>query len=187
MTETPAVFDLFFRHNPFQGGYADLRRAGAPPSPTWKSSASTDDELAYLKGLGIFRPSFLDFLRDFRFRGTVTAPAEGTVVFANEPLLTVEGSLAEAQFVETALLNIINFQTLVATKAARINQAAAGGDRDRIRSAPRPGAGRRALGRPGPPTWGGCGAPATSWRERPSASRSRGPMPTAGSWPFPTN
>lgn len=126
MTEAPAVFDLFYRHNPFQGGYAIF--AGLEPALTYLEGLRfEDDELAYLRGLGIFRPSFLDYLRDFRFRGTVTAPAEGTVVFANEPLLTVEGSLAEAQFVETALLNIINFQTLVATKAARINQAAAGG------------------------------------------------------------
>src|SRR6185369_10184268 len=66
--------------------------------------------------------------RQFRFRGTVTAPAEGSVVFANEPLLTVEGTLAEAQFVETALLNIINFQTLTATKAARVCHAAAGAE-----------------------------------------------------------
>ncbi len=126
MTETPAVFDLFFRHNPFQGGYAIF--AGLDTALDYLEGLRfKDDELAYLRGLGIFRPHFLDFLRDFRFRGTVTAPPEGTAVFANEPLLTVEGNLAEAQFVETALLNIINFQTLVATKAARINQAAAGG------------------------------------------------------------
>lgn len=126
MVETPAVFDLFFRHNPFNGGYAVF--AGLDTALAYLEGLRfTEDELAYLKSLAIFRPRFLDFLREFRFRGTVTAPAEGTAVFANEPLLTVEGNLAEAQFVETALLNIINFQTLVATKAARINHAAAGG------------------------------------------------------------
>lgn len=126
MAGQPAAFDLFFRHNPFQGGYAVF--AGLETALTYLERLRfTDDELAYLKGLGIFRPSFLEYLRDFRFRGKVTAPPEGTVVFASEPLLTIEGDLAEAQFVETALLNIINFQTLVATKAARINHAAAGG------------------------------------------------------------
>jgi nicotinate phosphoribosyltransferase len=126
MTDTPAVFDLFYRTNPFQGGYALF--AGLEPALDYLEGLRfTGEDLDYLKGLGIFRPRFLDYLREFRFRGTVTAPAEGTVVFANEPLLTVEGCLAEAQFVETALLNIVNFQTLAATKAARINHAAAGG------------------------------------------------------------
>ncbi|MGD0843654.1 MAG: nicotinate phosphoribosyltransferase [Geobacteraceae bacterium] len=126
MSETPAVFDLFFRHNPYGGGYAVF--AGLETALSYLEKLHfTDDELRYLKGLGIFKPRYFDFLRDFRFRGKVTAPQEGTAVFANEPLLTVEGSLAEAQFVETALLNIINFQTLVATKAARINHAAASG------------------------------------------------------------
>ena len=126
MSEMPAVFDLFFRQNPFQGGYAVF--AGLDPALDYLEGLRfADNDLAYLKSLGIFRPRFLDYLRDFRFRGTVTAPPEGTAVFGGEPLLTVEGSLAEAQFAETALLNIINFQTLVATKAARINQAAAGG------------------------------------------------------------
>jgi nicotinate phosphoribosyltransferase len=126
MAETPAVFDLFFRHNPFHGGYAVFAGLDTALGYLEELRFSTD-ELAYLKALNLFRPRFLDFLRDFRFTGTVTAAPEGTVVFANEPLLTVEGTLAEAQFVETALLNIINFQTLVATKAARINHAAAGG------------------------------------------------------------
>ncbi|HEY6007207.1 MAG TPA: nicotinate phosphoribosyltransferase [Geobacteraceae bacterium] len=126
MTETPAVFDLFFRKNPFQGGYAVF--AGLDPALTYLEGLRfSESDLAYLAGLGLFRPAFLEFLRGFRFRGRVTAPPEGTVVFANEPLITVEGSLAEAQFVETALLNIINFQTLVATKAARVTCAAAGG------------------------------------------------------------
>jgi len=126
MQDTPAVFDLFYRTNPFQGGYAVF--AGLDPALDYLENLKfSDDELAYLKSLGIFSHRFIEFLRGFRFRGSVTAPAEGTVVFAGEPLLTVEGTLAEAQFVETALLNIINFQTLIATKAARIVHAAAGG------------------------------------------------------------
>jgi nicotinate phosphoribosyltransferase len=88
----------------------------------------SEDELGYLKGLGLFKPRFIDFMRGFRFRGRVLAPPEGTLVFANEPLLTVEGTLMEAQFVETMLLNIINFQTLTATKAARICHAADGAE-----------------------------------------------------------
>jgi nicotinate phosphoribosyltransferase len=125
MAEKPAAFDLFFRNNPFAGGYAIF--AGLEPALAYLEELRfLPDELAYLRSLGLFKPRFFDFLHDFRFHGTITAPAEGTVVFANEPLLTVEGTLAEAQFVETALLNIINFQTLIASKAARIVHAAAG-------------------------------------------------------------
>jgi len=127
MTEKTAVFDLYFRSNPFDGGYAVF--AGLEPALEFlEGFRFSAEELEYLSGLGLFKPRFIDFLRGFRFRGTVTAPAEGTVVFANEPLLTVEGTLAEAQFVETALLTIINFQTLVATKAARICHAADGAE-----------------------------------------------------------
>jgi nicotinate phosphoribosyltransferase len=126
MSEQPAVFDLFYRHNPFQGSYAVF--AGLEPALHYLQDLRfADADLAYLQSLGIFKPAFLGFLKDFRFRGKITAPPEGTVVFANEPLLTVEGNLAEAQFVETALLNIVNFQTLVATKAARLTQAAGAG------------------------------------------------------------
>lgn len=125
MAEKQAVFDLFFRTNPFEGGYAIF--AGLEPALDYLEGLRfLPEELEYLQRLGIFKPRFIEFLREFRFRCTVTAPPEGTAVFANEPLLTVEGALAEAQFVETALLNIINFQTLVATKAARITHAAAG-------------------------------------------------------------
>lgn len=119
MQEIPATFDLFFRHNPFQGGYAIF--AGLDTALNYlENLAFTDDELSYLRNTNLFKPRFIDFLKTFRFRGTVTAVPEGTVVFEREPLVTVEGGLAEAQFVETALLNILNFQTLVATKAARI-------------------------------------------------------------------
>ena len=126
MTEQRAVFDLFFRTNPFEGGYAVFAGLG-PALEYLETLRFTAEELEYLQTLGLFKPRFIEFLRDFRFRGTVTAPPEGTVIFAEEPLLTVEGSLAEAQFVETALLTIINYQTLVATKAARMVQAAGGG------------------------------------------------------------
>ncbi|MBI2354215.1 MAG: nicotinate phosphoribosyltransferase [Deltaproteobacteria bacterium] len=127
MAEKPAVFDLFFRNNPFEGGYAVF--AGLEPALEYlEGLCFAPEDLDYLRGLGLFRPRFIEFLRAFRFRGRVTAPPEGTVVFANEPLLTVEGSLAEAQFVETALLTTINFQTLVATKAARVRHAADGAE-----------------------------------------------------------
>jgi len=125
--EDKAVFDLYFRTNPFEGGYAVF--AGLEPALNFLEELRfTDKELQYLAGLKLFKPRFIDFLRGFKFRGRVTAPPEGSVIFANEPLLTVEGSLAETQFVETALLNIINFQTLVATKAARICHSAAGSE-----------------------------------------------------------
>jgi len=127
MTETSAVFDLFFRNNPFEGGYAVF--AGLEPALDFLEQARvSEEELAFLAGLNLFKPHFIDYLRGFRFRGRVTAPPEGSLVFANEPLLTVAGTLAEAQFVETALLTIINFQTLVATKAARICRAADGAE-----------------------------------------------------------
>jgi len=127
MHERPAVFDLFFRQNPFKGGYAVF--AGLEPALCYlEQLAFSGEDLGYLDGLKLFSPSFLSYLEGFRFKGSITAPAEGSAVFAREPLLTVEGGLAEAQFVETALLNIINFQTLVATKGARISRAAGGAE-----------------------------------------------------------
>lgn len=126
MHEEPAVFDLFFREPPFRGSYAVF--AGLEPALQYLTELRfTAADLAYLESLGIFKPAFLTYLKSFRFRGKVTAPPEGTVVFPQEPLLTVEGRLAEAQYVETALLNLINFQTLVATKAARLTVAAGEG------------------------------------------------------------
>jgi nicotinate phosphoribosyltransferase len=125
--ETSAVFDLYFRSNPFEGGYAVF--AGLEPALELVENISfSSEDLEYLAGLRLFKPRFIEFLRGFTFRGRVTAPPEGTVVFANEPIVTVAGTLAEAQLVETALLTIINFQTLVATKAARICHAADGAE-----------------------------------------------------------
>ncbi len=123
----PAVFDLYFREAPYRGSYAVF--AGLQPALDYLAALKfSAAELAYLQGLGLFDREFLVFLADFRFRGRVTAPREGEVVFPGEPLLTVEGTLAEAQLVETALLNIVNFQTLVATKAARVTVAAGDGE-----------------------------------------------------------
>jgi len=127
MHEQRAAFELYFRDAPYRGGYAVF--AGLAPALDYLAGlAFTDEDLRYLHSLGLFDKGFLDFLKGFRFRGKVTAPREGEVVFPGEPLLTVEGSLAEAQFVETVLLNIINFQTLVATKAARLTLAAGDGE-----------------------------------------------------------
>ncbi|MEA5115684.1 MAG: nicotinate phosphoribosyltransferase [Geobacteraceae bacterium] len=127
MHETPAVFDLFFRKPPFLGGYAVF--AGLEPALNYLSSLRfAADDLSYLKRLRLFKPDFLDYLEGFRFSGSVTSMAEGTVAFPLAPLLTVEAPMAEAQLVETALLNIINFQTLVATKAARIVTMAGSGE-----------------------------------------------------------
>jgi len=118
-----AVFDLYFRKLPFEGGFAVW--AGLEPAlDLLEHLRFTGDDLAYLDSLGLFQPDFLEALRGWRFRGRVTAFREGRVVFPHEPLLTVTAPLWEAQLVETALLNTLNFQTLVATKAARCVLAA---------------------------------------------------------------
>lgn len=123
MHEKTAVFDLFFRKPPFQGGYAVF--AGLETALDYLSGLRfAAEDIDYLRSLKLFKPAFLEYLKTFRFRGKVTSMPEGTVVFAREPLITVEGPMAEAQLVETALLNIINFQTLVATKASRLVLAA---------------------------------------------------------------
>ena len=125
--ETPAAFDLYFRECPFEGAYAVA--AGLEPAlQALETLRFVEEDLDYLESLGRFRGAFIAYLSAFRFRGKVTAVPEGTPVFPNEPLLTVEGGLAEAQFVETLLLNTINFQTLVATKAARVVRAAGNGN-----------------------------------------------------------
>lgn len=124
--EQQAVFDLFFRKVPHDGGFCVA--AGLEPAIRYiEGLRFNEDELAWLRGLGLFHEAFIDYLRDFRFRGDVDAVPEGTLVFPNEPLLRVKAPLPEAQLIETALLNLVNFQTLIATKAARICLAAEGG------------------------------------------------------------
>lgn len=126
-----AVFYLLFRENPFRGGFTIA--CGLETAVEYLRRLRFDEaDLAYLAevrgadGERIFEPAFLDFLGQVRFPCDVDAVPEGTVVFPQEPLVRVAGPLVEAQVVETALLNIINFQTLIATKAARIVMAARG-------------------------------------------------------------
>jgi len=120
-----AVFDLFVRHLPEQRNY--LIAAGLQPALDYITSlAFTPDELDYLDSLGRFRTQFLDYLAGFHFTGDVYAVPEGTVVFADEPLVEVIAPLPQAQLVETFILNQVHFQTLIASKAARVVHAAAG-------------------------------------------------------------
>lgn len=128
---TEGCFHLYFRTNPFGGGYAVA--AGLEQVVEHLSGFGfTDEDIAYLAartgadGRALFAQEFLAWLRDVRFTGEVDAVPEGTVVFAREPLLRVCGPLPVCQILETALLNIINFQTLVATKASRCCLAAGG-------------------------------------------------------------
>jgi nicotinate phosphoribosyltransferase len=124
MHEQRAAFDLYFRKAPYRGSYAVF--AGLQPALQYLHDLRfKSEDIDYLASLDIFEESFLDWLSRFRFRGRVIAPCEGLPVFPYTPLLSLEGNLAEVQFVESALLNIINFQTLVATKAARLSLAAA--------------------------------------------------------------
>jgi len=114
-----AVFDLYFRSMPFNNGYAIF--AGLDRIIDYvKNLKFHESDLAYLKDELEYKEDFLEYLSTIRFTGNIKSVCEGEVVFGNEPLLRVEAPLAEAQLLETALLNIVNYQTLIATKAARI-------------------------------------------------------------------
>src|SRR3954452_10319237 len=122
-----AIFELFPRRLPPQREW--LRAAGLGPTLELLGELCYGErEIAYLRSLDMFDDEFLDYLAGFRFTGDVEAIPEGTAAFANEPLLRVTAPLIEAQLVETLLLNQINFQTMIATKAARIVLAAGGGE-----------------------------------------------------------
>lgn len=130
-SDKEAVFTMFFRENPFHGGYAIA--CGIQPALEFLEHFHFDGEdIGYLAtltgndGLPLFEKEFLACLGGLRFDCDVEAVREGTVVFAQEPLIRVKGPIMHAQLVETALLTIINFQTLIATKAARICHATRG-------------------------------------------------------------
>ncbi|HGD2455610.1 TPA: nicotinate phosphoribosyltransferase [Streptococcus agalactiae] len=113
-----AVFEAYFRKVPFENGYAVF--AGLERIVRYLENLSfSDSDLSHLEELG-YPEEFLDYLKNLKMELTVKSAKEGDLVFANEPLVQIEGPLAQCQLVETAILNIINYQTLVATKAARI-------------------------------------------------------------------
>ncbi|MEN0664999.1 nicotinate phosphoribosyltransferase [Caldifermentibacillus hisashii] len=115
-----AVFEVFFRKMPFGHGYAVF--AGLEKVIDYlRNFKFTESDLAYLREIG-YPEDFLTYLKTVRFTGTLRSVVEGEIVFGNEPLIRVEAPLAEAQLIETALLNIVNYQTLIATKASRIKQ-----------------------------------------------------------------
>ncbi|HSW70428.1 MAG TPA: nicotinate phosphoribosyltransferase [Gammaproteobacteria bacterium] len=129
--EQPSVFHLIYRKNPFQGNFA-LSCGLANVIDYLKNFRFSDEDLAYLKtltnplGEPLWDEAFLSYLKNLRFSCDLAAIPEGTVVSPHEPLLRLQGPLLQCQLLESPLLNIINFQTLIATKAARVCQAAQG-------------------------------------------------------------
>lgn len=113
------VFDMFFRKNPFNGGFSVLAGNETLLDAITQFSFSEDD-INYLAEQKIFEKGFLDYLKEFKFSGDIYMMDEGTVIFPQEPLLRIHANLIEAQIVEGLILNIINFQSLIATKTARV-------------------------------------------------------------------
>ena len=124
-TEEQATFSMFFRESPFKGGFA-IACGLAQLAEMIDGFAFSDDDIAYLAGLqapgggALFQEAFLDYLRDMRLSVDIDAALEGTVVFPMEPIVRVSGPIMQCQLLETALLNCVSFQTLIATKAARV-------------------------------------------------------------------
>ena len=119
------IFDAFYRNNPCGGGYSIA--AGLEQLIAYiKELHFSHEDIRYLDSLHLFEKDFLDYLADFHFSGDIYAIPEGTVIFPREPLIKVIAPIMEAQLVETAILNIINHQSLIATKAARVCYAAKG-------------------------------------------------------------
>ena len=119
------AFDLFFRSVPDKGGYAVV--AGLEHVIEFVENLSfSDEDIDYFRAQNLFSEEFLSFLRGFRFRGDIYAVPEGTIIYPNEPLMTIVAPIIDAQLIETAILAQINHQSLIATKASRIVRAAEG-------------------------------------------------------------
>jgi nicotinate phosphoribosyltransferase len=112
-------FDYFFRRQPFAGGYSVFAGLGTLLD-SLEGFRFAPDDIAYLASLGIFEKGFLEYLENFAFTGDIVSAREGEIVFPQEPLVRVEGNLIQAQIVEGLILNTLNFQSLIATKAARV-------------------------------------------------------------------
>ena len=120
-----AVYDLFFRRQGDETNYAVC--AGLEQVIDLINNLRfEEDDIKYLRSLGLFDEEFMDYLRELRFTGEIYAIPEGTVVFPMEPLVRVRAPISQAQLIETALLNMVNHQTLIATKASRVVYAAQG-------------------------------------------------------------
>ena len=116
------VFDMFYRTNPFNGGYTIF--TGLEELVTiLENFRFSEEDINYLRSLGKFQESFLEYLASYRFTGDLYAFDEGTPAFPQEPLIRVETNMLDAQLIESVLLNTINFQTLIATKASRMKLA----------------------------------------------------------------
>lgn len=119
------VFDAFYRNNPCDGGYSVC--AGLAQVIDYIENLHFDaDDINYLRSLKIFDEDFLEYLSNFKFSGDIYAVPEGSLIFPREPLVKVVAPIMEAQLIETAILNIVNHQCLIATKAARVCYAAKG-------------------------------------------------------------
>ena len=113
------VFDMFYRSQPFDGGYA-IFTGLEDFIDMVLDMRFLDEDVEFLRQKGLFSEEFLDYLKDFSFSGSIYAMAEGTIMFPGEPIIRVHSTLIEAQIIESLLLNIINFQSLIATKASRV-------------------------------------------------------------------
>lgn len=124
-TETKVAFDVFYRQNPDGGGFAIF--AGLEQVIEYlENMRFSDGDIEYFREQKLFSEDFLKYLREFRFRGSLYAFPEGTIMYPNEPIMTVVSNLIDAQLVETAILAQVNHQSLIATKARRIVRAAKG-------------------------------------------------------------
>ena len=178
MQDKIVYFDVFYRKNPDNGGFAVV--AGLEQIVEYiKQLSFTQEDIAYLRKKQLFSEEFLAYLKDFKFHGDIWAIPEGTVVFPGEPLMIVRGRAIEAQFIETYVLMMINHQSLIATKAARIVRAAKGRTVSEFGSRRAQGADAAILGARAAYI-GGCGSTACTVSDRAYGVPAGGTM--AHSW-----